>query len=133
MCAINDPIGQTHSPASSNHYSRLKVVLFHEILKSGDGQTTRAKIVIITGRDCGLAEWINKLDEFKMTHRATSNIQVVILSCMVPIVKCVLVSGSVFLFFGRTGTMCDNNDQLFGHDLVSQQVRRHQHELPGLM
>ena len=24
---INDPIGKTHSPASSNHYSHLKVVL----------------------------------------------------------------------------------------------------------
>ena len=28
MCAINDPLGQTHSPASSDHYSRLKFVLF---------------------------------------------------------------------------------------------------------
>ena len=26
MCAINDPLGQTHSPASSDHYSRLKVL-----------------------------------------------------------------------------------------------------------
>ena len=33
------------------------------ILKSGDGRTdgrtTCAKIMITTGRDCGLAEWIN--------------------------------------------------------------------------
>ena len=59
MCAINDPLGQTHSPASSDHYFRLKVILFSEILKSEDGrtdeqtdgQTTRAKIGITTGRD----------------------------------------------------------------------------------
>ena len=31
MCALNDPLGQ------SGHYSYLKVVLFCEILKSGDG------------------------------------------------------------------------------------------------
>ena len=52
--AINDPLGQTHSPASSDHYSHLIVVLFCEILKSGDwqtdGQAPRAKKVITTGR-----------------------------------------------------------------------------------
>ena len=52
LCAINDPLGQTHGPAICDHYSRFKVVLFCEILKSGDGrtdvQTTRAKIVITT-------------------------------------------------------------------------------------
>ena len=37
MGAINDPLGQTHSPTSSNHYYHLKPVLFCEILKSGDG------------------------------------------------------------------------------------------------
>ena len=36
MCAIYDPLGQTHSPTSSDH---LKVVLFCDILKSGDGRT----------------------------------------------------------------------------------------------
>ena len=64
MSAINDPLGQTHSPASSDHYSHLKVVLFCEILKSPDGRTDgrtpRAKIVITTGRDCGSASWINR-------------------------------------------------------------------------
>ena len=39
MCANNDPLGQTHGPAASDHYSRLKVVLFGKILKSGDGRT----------------------------------------------------------------------------------------------
>ena len=28
MCAINDPLVQTHSPDSSDHYSHLKVILF---------------------------------------------------------------------------------------------------------
>ena len=56
MCAVNDPLGQTHSPASSDHYSHLKIVLFCEILT--DGQTTRAKIVI-TAHHVGSASWIN--------------------------------------------------------------------------
>ena len=29
-CAINDPLGQTHIHASSDHYSRLDFVLFRE-------------------------------------------------------------------------------------------------------
>ena len=37
--AINDPLGQTHSPASSDPYSHLKTDLLCEILKSGDGRT----------------------------------------------------------------------------------------------
>ena len=63
MCAINDPLGQSHSPASSDHYSRLKVALFCEIWKVGRtyGQTTCAEIVITTGRDCGSASWINNV------------------------------------------------------------------------
>ena len=46
MCAINDLLGQPHSPTS-------KMVLFCEILKSGgrkDGQASHVKIVITTGR-----------------------------------------------------------------------------------
>ena len=39
MCAINDPLGQTHIPFSSDRYSHLKFVLFCEILKSGDERT----------------------------------------------------------------------------------------------
>ena len=35
MCAINDPLGRTHSPAISDDYSHLKIVLFSTILKSG--------------------------------------------------------------------------------------------------
>ena len=62
MYVINDPLGQTHSPVSRDHNSHLKVVLFCEILKSRDGrtdiQTTRAKIVITTGRD-----WVGLVDQ----------------------------------------------------------------------
>ena len=32
---INDPLGQTHNPANSDHYSNLKIILFCAILKSG--------------------------------------------------------------------------------------------------
>ena len=64
MRVINDPLGQTHRPPSCDHYARLNFVLFCKILKSGDGrtdgQTTRAKIVITTGRDCGSASWSQK-------------------------------------------------------------------------
>ena len=53
MSAINDPLGQTKSPAHSDHYSLLNF-LFCEILKRGtDVQTTRADIVITTGLTVG--------------------------------------------------------------------------------
>ena len=59
MCAINDPLDQTHSPASCDHYSHLIIVLLCEILKSEDRRTykrtdvrkTCVKIAITTGRD----------------------------------------------------------------------------------
>ena len=38
MSVLNDPLGRIHSPASGDHYSRLKVALFYENLKSGDGR-----------------------------------------------------------------------------------------------
>ena len=62
MRVSNDPLGQTHSSASSDHYSHLKIVFLGEILKTEgrtDGQTTQTKLVITTGRDCGSASWIN--------------------------------------------------------------------------
>ena len=49
---INDPLGQTHSPTSSDCYSRLKFVLFCDILKSNTYRR-HAKIVITTCLDCG--------------------------------------------------------------------------------
>ena len=51
-----DPLGQTHS---RDHYFYLKMVLFHEILKSGNGRVDKrkhwcVKIVITTeGRPRG--------------------------------------------------------------------------------
>ena len=33
MNAINDPLGQNHSPASSDHYSQLKVVFLRDFKK----------------------------------------------------------------------------------------------------
>ena len=36
---INDPLGLTQSPHSSDHYFHFKMILFGAILKSGDGQT----------------------------------------------------------------------------------------------
>ena len=57
-CVINDPLGQTHIQASSDHYSRFNFDLFCDVLKTWDG---RAKIVITTGRgDCVSASWIKK-------------------------------------------------------------------------
>ena len=55
MQVINDALGQTHITATSDHHSHLKVVLFFEILKSGDGQTSRVKIgiTITTGNTVG--------------------------------------------------------------------------------
>ena len=55
---INDPLGQTNSPASSDHCSHLKIVLFCRILKS-------VKIVVTTGRDCGSASWIKKRGPYR--------------------------------------------------------------------
>ena len=49
VCAINDPLGQTHSPTNSDHYFYLKFVLICEVLISGDGQTYGVQTVITTG------------------------------------------------------------------------------------
>ena len=57
MCAINDPLGQTHNSANF----QKKVALYCEILKSGgtDVQKPSVKIVIISCRASGSASWIN--------------------------------------------------------------------------
>ena len=57
---INDPLGQTHSLACSEHWFRFVFVLL-DFEKWGwmDGRTTCAKTMIPTGSDCGSAEWIN--------------------------------------------------------------------------
>ena len=55
---INDPLGQTHSLASSEHCFLL--FCFARFEKWTDERTTCAKTMITTGRDCGSAEWIKK-------------------------------------------------------------------------
>ena len=52
---INDPYGLPPVPAGNNFRSILK---FWD--GRTDGRTTCVKIVITTGRDCGLASWINR-------------------------------------------------------------------------
>ena len=60
-CVINDPLGHTHRLTSSDHYFYATFVLFCDVLKNGDVRTeTCAKIMIPTGRYCGLVEWIKK-------------------------------------------------------------------------
>ena len=45
MSAIYDPLGQIHSPASSDHYSHLKIVLFCvRTYGQTDGQTDRLHV-----------------------------------------------------------------------------------------
>ena len=65
LCDINDPLGQTHIPASSNLYSHMKLVCFVDFQKWGQmyGRTdsTGEITMIITGCDCGSASWINNL------------------------------------------------------------------------
>ena len=58
---INDPLGRTHSLAISDHYFHLKLGLYWEILKSGDGQTCKNN-----DRYCGSAAWINREDDAKV-------------------------------------------------------------------
>ena len=59
------PVGQTHSPSNKDYYFCLKFALLCEFLQNEDGRTNvrtdnkYVKIVITTGRDCGLASWIN--------------------------------------------------------------------------
>ena len=62
MCAINDPLGQTHTvlPVAITILIR-KSYCFARIWKVGTdvctfGQTNGAKMVITTGRDCGSVE-----------------------------------------------------------------------------
>ena len=69
-CVINDPLGQTHSVASSDHYFLLFCFARSEKWRRTDERTTCAKIVITTGRDCGTAEWINKYKNL-VTHQPT--------------------------------------------------------------
>ena len=55
---IKNPLGQTHSLTSSNHCFLFCFARFEKWGRT-NGRTTCAKIVITTGRECGLAEWSN--------------------------------------------------------------------------
>ena len=64
MRVINDPLGQTHSTASSDHYSRLYLRDFKNFGRT-DGRTDRQhmrckNIVITTGRAC---LWVGLVDQ----------------------------------------------------------------------
>ena len=82
--AINDPLGQTHSIASSEHGFHCFVLLDFEKwdgfvsldFEKWDGRTTCAETMIPTGRDCGLAEWINKAQFVTRTAKQTKIVNI---------------------------------------------------------
>ena len=57
----------------------------------------------------------NKSGDFRVTHQATANNRWSLFSCMVS-----FVARFHFVTDGRTDTMCENNDHLFGRGLVGQ-------------
>ena len=59
ICA-NDPLGQTHSPASSDNNSDRKFVMFYEILKSVEGRTD-------TTRE-NSDQWVGLVDQFRVEN-----------------------------------------------------------------
>ena len=61
MCAINDPLGQTHGPAGSNHYSHLKFVSFPIFWKVGTG--VRTDKTCKNSDHSGLYLWVGLMDQ----------------------------------------------------------------------
>ena len=61
ICVIKDPLGQTHSPANSNHYFHLSFFLLREFEFNRRTNTISVKIVITNGHDCVSAWWINQV------------------------------------------------------------------------
>ena len=57
---INEPLGQSHNSARSEHYLNLKVCFqrqdLEKIWRMTDWQATRLKIIITCGHDCWSAE-----------------------------------------------------------------------------
>ena len=72
-CAINDPRGQTLSPAilTWNLFLKRDFIKWEREDGRRDVQTTRAKIGITTGRDCESASWIIFIGTLKIE---TSNL-----------------------------------------------------------
>ena len=65
---INDPLGQTHSHASSEHCFLLFCLARFEKWGRTYGRTTCAETIIPTGRDFGLAEWIKNIHLRQASH-----------------------------------------------------------------
>ena len=57
MCAIKDPLGQTHSSASGDHNFHLKIVFALRDFEKW--RRTCVKIMITNIRHCGSADWIH--------------------------------------------------------------------------
>ena len=64
-CVVNDPLGQTHSPTSSDHsdhYLHATFVLFCNILKSGDRRT--GGNLCENNDHYRLGLWVGRVDQF---------------------------------------------------------------------
>ena len=69
MCVINDPLGQTHSPAMSAHYSRLYFVLLCKIMNSGEWQKDEHTDNTCENSDhYGSASWIKYDGTLRKLH-----------------------------------------------------------------
>ena len=69
MYAINDPLGQTHRPANSDHYSHLIFVLREfEKWRRTDGRTTCLKIVTVS-RPRGSISAAQELNQASSAHQ----------------------------------------------------------------
>ena len=88
---INDPLGQNHSHASSEHCFLL--FCFSRFEKWTNGRTTCAKTMIPTGSGFGLAEWIK--------------------NCNCSIYTCIILpSGRVTLAINFPSALLGSNDPL---------------------
>ena len=65
---INDPLVQTQVSPVANLFLLCFVLLDFEKWGHAYVQTTCAKTMIPTGRDCGLAEWIKKFEFNHSSH-----------------------------------------------------------------
>ena len=59
-CVINDPLGQTHSPTTIDHYFQATIVFCH-ILKSGDGRTDGS--MCKNNYDYRPGLWVGRMDQ----------------------------------------------------------------------
>ena len=112
---INYPLVQTHSPANSDHYSCLKVVLLCEIFKSGDGCTDNTTE---NSDRCRPWLWVDLVDQFAIPAREQKS-----WASFAYIFSCQLLFDSFFTsYIGRQR-----------QNLQSQSNRRWHWCLPGLL